>query len=233
MNNDIPTFITDSIPSFTPDDTSCAPSDDASSFVQYNDSSSAPADDASCAPADDTSCAPADDETAPSAIRLFGLVDDSIVDGPGIRLTIFAQGCNHQCPGCHNPEAQSPTGGFETTTDSLWEKVEANPLLSGITLSGGEPFDQASALIELVRRAREKGLSVWAYSGYLYDELINGFPSTKASELLTLCHVLVDGPFVQELKSYDLRLRGSAHQRIIDVPASLVLGAVVLWERAT
>jgi anaerobic ribonucleoside-triphosphate reductase activating protein len=160
-------------------------------------------------------------------IQLFGTADDSIVDGPGIRFAIFTQGCKHGCPNCHNPEAQPFTGGSPTTVDELWEKIEGNPLLSGITLTGGEPFEQAEALIELAGRAREKGLNVWAYSGYLYEQLLAGVPSAAAPLLLEQVDVLVDGLFVDELKSLDLQWRGSSNQRIIDIPASLASGTVV------
>jgi anaerobic ribonucleoside-triphosphate reductase activating protein len=163
------------------------------------------------------------------AIKLYGVVDDSIVDGPGIRLAIFTQGCKRACPGCHNPGAQPFEGGTSTTVDELWEKVAGNPLLAGITLTGGEPFEQAVALIELARRAREKGLTVWAYSGYRYDELLAGVPTDAASQLLAQIDVLADGPFVEQLKDFELPWRGSSNQRLIDVAASREAGQVVEW----
>ena len=166
---------------------------------------------------------PADEIT----VNLYGAVDDSIVDGPGIRFAIFTQGCTHRCPGCHNPGAQPFDGGTPSTADALWERVEANPLLAGITLTGGEPFEQADGLIELARRVREKGLTVWAYSGYLYEDLLAGIPSEAAALLLEQVDVLVDGLFLENLKSLDLRWRGSSNQRIIDVPESKRTGQVV------
>lgn len=162
-----------------------------------------------------------------ATIQLFGAVDDSIVDGPGIRFAIFTQGCPHACPGCHNPESWSLEGGTPTTTDELWQKILANRLLSGITLTGGEPFEQAEALIELARKTREKGLSVWVYSGYLYEQLLVGVPNEAAPLLLEQLDVLVDGLFDEKLKTLDLLWRGSSNQRIIDVPASLAAGMVV------
>ncbi|MDR0346809.1 MAG: radical SAM protein, partial [Coriobacteriales bacterium] len=126
-------------------------------------------------------------------IKLSGLVDDSIVDGPGMRLAIFTQGCGHACPGCHNPSAQPFEGGNTVTTCFIWDKVGANPLLAGITLTGGEPFDQAASLVELAARVRERGLTVWAYSGYLFEELLAGQPSEAATRLLENIDVLVDG----------------------------------------
>ena len=99
--------------------------------------------------------------------RLASLVNDSIVDGPGFRLTVFVQGCPHHCPGCHNPQTHDPAGGRDADTDWVLEKAAENPLLSGITLSGGEPFAQPEAMAALARGAKEQGLHVMAYSGYM------------------------------------------------------------------
>ena len=153
-------------------------------------------------------------------VHIAGTVDDSIVDGPGIRFTIFTQGCKRKCPGCHNPQSHDFSAGANVTIEQLWQRITANPLLSGITLSGGEPFEQAAALIELVQRTRDAGLSVWAYSGYFYEELVKGIPCQKAARLLELCDVLVDGAYIQELRSLELKWRGSTNQRVIDVAAS-------------
>ena len=160
-------------------------------------------------------------------IHLYGTVDDSMVDGPGIRFAVFTQGCKHSCPGCHNPTAQPFGGGTSVTTDELWAKVEGNLLLAGITLTGGEPFEQAEALIELARRTRAKGLTVWAFTGYLYEELVAGVPTAAAPRLLEQVDVLVDGLYQDELRSLDLLWRGSSNQRLIDVPASLAAGQAV------
>jgi anaerobic ribonucleoside-triphosphate reductase activating protein len=160
-------------------------------------------------------------------INLYGTADDSIVDGPGIRLAVFTQGCKHGCSGCHNPAAQPFEGGTLVTVDEMWEKVEGNPLLAGITLTGGEPFEQAGPLVELARRTHEKGLNVWAYSGYLYENLMADQPSKAARLLLEQVDVLVDGVFVEDLRSLDLRWRGSSNQRVIDVSASREAGQVV------
>ena len=162
-----------------------------------------------------------------ATINLFGTADDSIVDGPGIRFAIFAQGCSHECPGCHNPGAQPFKGGKPSSTAELMKRIEANPLLTGITLSGGEPFEQAESLIELARTVRKKGLTVWAYSGYLYEELTAGVPSEAASLLLEHVDVLVDGPYREDKKSLDLRWRGSSNQRLIDVHQSKSAGKAV------
>jgi anaerobic ribonucleoside-triphosphate reductase activating protein len=165
-------------------------------------------------------------------LRIYGTADDSIVDGPGIRFAVFAQGCHHHCPGCHNPGSQPFAGGREVDVAELQQMIAANPLLAGITLTGGEPFEQPGPLLELAVWAHGRGLNVWAYSGYLYEQLAAGEPSPLAAELLAQCDVLVDGPFVESQASYESRWRGSTNQRIIDIPASLQAGAAVLLDYA-
>ena len=105
-------------------------------------------------------------------LRIAGIVEESIVDGPGIRLTVFTQGCSHNCPGCHNPQTHDYRGGMEMDIEEIVKMVKANPMLDGITLSGGEPFDQAIACANLARRIKELGLSVVVYSGYKYEYLL-------------------------------------------------------------
>ncbi|MCL1880331.1 MAG: anaerobic ribonucleoside-triphosphate reductase activating protein [Actinomycetia bacterium] len=166
-----------------------------------------------------------------TVIRIYGTADDSIVDGPGIRFALFVQGCRRRCPGCHNPGSQSLTGGQLVSAEALLAQVRANPLLAGVTLSGGEPFDQAAALLPFAERLRAElpHLNVWAYSGYLYEELACEAPSPAARSLLELVDVLVDGPFKDDLRSLELPWRGSDNQRLIDVPASLVAGEAVAY----
>ena len=163
-------------------------------------------------------------------MRIANTVSDSIVDGPGLRFTVFTQGCPHRCPGCHNPDTHDPAGGREAAVEELAEKLLSNPLTDGLTLSGGEPFCQAAECARLAAIAREKGLNVWVYTGYTYERLIAG-EVPGAMELLAQTDVLVDGPFVEAQKSYAALFRGSANQRLIDVPRSLAAGQVVLWER--
>lgn len=165
-----------------------------------------------------------------TAIRLFGTAQDSIVDGPGLRFAVFVQGCDHRCPGCHNPESQIHEGGFLLSIDELVQQIEANKLVSGVTLSGGDPFCQCAACLELARRLKQKKMNIWIYSGYTFEQLIEGTPDPLAAELLQQCDVLVDGPFIQDLHLYTLKWRGSSNQRIIDIPASFEKGEVVLWE---
>ena len=163
-------------------------------------------------------------------MRIANTVSDSIVDGPGLRFTVFTQGCPHRCPGCHNPETHDPAGGREVTVDELAEPMLTNPLTDGLTLSGGEPFCQPEECAALARVAHEKGLNVWVYTGYTYERLLSGeVPGAPA--LLEQADVLVDGPFLLERKSYAALFRGSGNQRLIDVAASRAAGRAVLWQR--
>ena len=161
-------------------------------------------------------------------IRLAGLVNDSIVDGPGLRLAVFTQGCPHHCPECHNPQSHDPEGGEWHDTEVLAALAAENILLDGITLTGGDPFVQSEACADLARRAHNAGLNVWCYTGYVFEELLTGKQEWRA--LLENVDVLGDGPFLRAQKTLDKRFRGSANQRIIDVPASLRSGTTVLSE---
>ena len=159
-------------------------------------------------------------------LRIAGIANDSIVDGPGIRLTVFTQGCPHCCPGCHNPQTHDFAGGSEGDTGDIIAMIRRNPLLDGVTLSGGEPFCQPEPCAGIARAARSMGLNVWCYSGYTFEELIaQGSEAQKA--LLAELDVLVDGRFELEKRSLECRFRGSSNQRLIDVPASLNAGRAV------
>ncbi len=164
-------------------------------------------------------------------MRIAGLVSDSIVDGPGIRLTVFAQGCPHHCPGCHNPNSHDPMGGSEVTVADILQKIEKNPLLDGITLSGGEPFAQAEDCAKIAAAAHQRGLNVWTYTGYIYEHLQAGeetHPGWKA--LLDETDVLVDGPFIQKERSLELKFCGSRNQRLIDMQKTRAAGQILLWQ---
>lgn len=158
-------------------------------------------------------------------MRIAGIVNDSIVDGPGFRLAVFAQGCPHHCPGCHNPQTHNFDGGQETDTDEIIARMRENPLLDGVTLTGGEPFCQSAACAEVARAAHAAGLNVWSYSGYTFEELLNGKEEWQV--LLGELDVLVDGRFELEKRTLECRFRGSSNQRLIDVPASLAQGRAV------
>ncbi len=151
-------------------------------------------------------------------IRLFGVVRESIVDGPNLRFVVFVQGCPHHCPGCHNPESHDPEGGFLSSTARVWKAAQQNPMIRGITFSGGEPFLWGKELAELGRAARSIGWDVMTYTGFTYEALLE---KAKADEgvhkLLTVTNYLVDGPFIQAQRDLTLKFRGSRNQRILDV----------------
>ena len=163
-------------------------------------------------------------------MRIANWISDSIVDGPGLRLTVFTQGCPHRCPGCHNPETWDPAGGREVPLEELEALLAGNPLLQGLTLSGGEPFLQAGDCASLARRARRRGLDVWTYTGYRYEDLAEAGRADWEA-LLAATDVLVDGPFLQAQKSYAALFRGSGNQRLIDLRQTRAAGQVVLWTR--
>lgn len=165
-------------------------------------------------------------------LKIAGLENDSIVDGPGIRFTVFTQGCPHHCEGCHNPQTWDFDGGYFEDTDNILEMIKKNPLLDGVTFSGGEPFCQCEPLCELADRIRIKfggGLSIMAYTGFRYEYLLeHGNEENGYIRLLSRLDYLVDGRFEQDKKSYELKFMGSTNQRFIDVRRSLSEGGVVL-----
>lgn len=164
-------------------------------------------------------------------IKIAGTVSESIVDGPGFRYTIFVQGCPHNCRGCHNPQTHDFDGGKLVDTDELFGECIDDPLNKGVTFSGGEPFCQPKPLYELGKRFKERGLSLWCYSGWTFEELY-GKAETNGdiAALLSILDVLVDGRFVEERKSLALQFRGSDNQRLVDVPRSLKEGTVIEYE---
>ncbi len=158
-------------------------------------------------------------------LDLSGIVSDSIVDGPGIRTTIFSQGCPHHCPGCHNPETWDFGCGTSVSEEAIVDIVRSNPLCRGVTFSGGEPFAQAAGFAKLAALLKEKGYEVASYSGYTFEELLSGSEDQK--KLLKTIDILIDGPFLQEQKSLEIAFRGSRNQRILDVRKSLAEGKAV------
>ena len=160
-------------------------------------------------------------------LRISGCVNDSIVDGPGLRFTLFTQGCPHHCPGCHNPQTHDFKGGYNTSIKKIFAQIKANPLLSGVTFSGGEPFMQAKALVPLAKMIKEKGLELACYTGFVFEQLASD-QVKGARELLNYIDVLIDGKFVLSQRSLDLAFKGSKNQRTINVSQSLKEGKVVL-----
>ncbi len=145
-------------------------------------------------------------------VRIAGVVPESYVDGEGIRYAIFMQGCLRNCKGCHNPATHALDGGKIVDTAELISDIKKNPLLMGITLTGGEPFLQIPAAIELAKATKNLGLNVWCYTGYKIEEI-----PAAAMELLNFVDILVDGEYIEELRDLDLDFRGSKNQRIIEV----------------
>ncbi|MBR3631174.1 MAG: anaerobic ribonucleoside-triphosphate reductase activating protein [Oscillospiraceae bacterium] len=160
-------------------------------------------------------------------LRISDTVNDSIVDGPGLRFTIFVQGCPHHCKGCHNPQTHDFEAGTVINELELLERIRSNPLLDGVTFSGGEPFCQARALATLGREIRKLGLNIMTYTGYEFEFLFQHRAENGIGELLEVTDWLVDGPFVEELRSLELHFRGSSNQRILDVKKCFEAGCAV------
>jgi len=158
-------------------------------------------------------------------LDLSGIVSDSIVDGPGIRTTFFCQGCPHHCEGCHNPETWDFGCGTTVPVEELVDVVKSNPLCRGVTFSGGEPFAQAKGFARLARLLKAAGYEVASYSGYTFEELLEG--SEEQKELLSAIDILIDGPFLMAERSLEIAFRGSRNQRILDVPRSLAAGKAI------
>ncbi len=157
-------------------------------------------------------------------IRIAGLVPESFVDGDGIRFAIFMQGCLRHCEGCHNPETHALDGGRLVDTNEIISAIKKNPLLDGITLTGGEPFLQIDAANELARAAKNFGLNVWCYTGFNFEDL-----PPEAAPLLENIDVLIDGAFIESLRDLELQFRGSSNQRIIDIKKTREQKKIVLW----
>ena len=162
-------------------------------------------------------------------LQIAGIVDDSIVDGDGCRLTVFVQGCARRCPGCQNPETQPMEGGHAIDTAAILQQMAENPILSGVTFSGGEPFLQPAPLAELAKQLHARGLDVWSYSGYTLEELQARAQADRATRaLLAEVDVLVDGPYEEAERDLTLHFRGSRNQRVIDMKQTKKAGRVVL-----
>ena len=158
-------------------------------------------------------------------IRVLDIIEDTMVDGPGFRTSIYCAGCGHKCAGCHNPQSWAFDGGHEMTTRQLMDIIIADPF-ANVTFSGGDPMYQAAGFAELARAIRQYTTKdIWCYTGFRFESLIQ----LEQLELLEHIDVLVDGPFIDRLKDPDLLFRGSSNQRLIDVQKSLYAGEVVLW----
>lgn len=161
-------------------------------------------------------------------LRIAGTVNDSVVDGPGIRYVIFTQGCPHHCPGCHNPQTHDFSGGEDADVEKILAEIFENPILSGVTFSGGEPFCQAESLVSIAKILKEKGKHLMIYTGYLLEQL-QKMENPSVHKLLELADVIVDGPFIMEEKNLTLSYRGSENQRVIDMGKTRAAGEIVLY----
>lgn len=161
-------------------------------------------------------------------IRLAGVEKESIVDGPGFRYTIFVQGCPHLCEGCHNPHTHAFDGGYLADTDELFADIQRNPLLKGVTFSGGEPFCQCEPLYALGMRLHEAGYNIITYTGYTFEELVaEASDESGNAKLLEVTDILIDGMFLLPQRNLLLKFIGSENQRILDCRASLQQGKAV------
>ena len=158
-------------------------------------------------------------------IRYSEILNESIVDGPGIRTVVFFQGCPRHCPGCHNEPLLTFEGGTPYSAVDLAEKILSclTPIHRGVTFSGGDPLGQVDGLMDLVYLLRKSkpDLNIWVYTGYTYEE-ISSWPITSSFD------VVVDGPFIMEQRNLFLPFRGSENQRIIDIPATIKQNSIVL-----
>lgn len=163
-------------------------------------------------------------------IRLSGIAYESLVNGPGMRRVFFSQGCKHNCKGCFNPDTHDFNGGEEKDMDELIKDVLEEPFLKGVTFSGGDPFEQADKFAYMAKKFKDNGLSVWSYTGYTYEYILEHKSEHKGwDELIKYIDVLVDGKFEEDKKEDGLKFRGSSNQRIIDVTNSLKENKIVLW----
>ena len=163
-------------------------------------------------------------------IRLAAILHESLVNGTGIRRVLFAQGCPHNCEGCFSTHTHSYNDGAFMDMDAIIKDIRNNPLLRGVTFSGGEPWEQAEKFVYIAKAVKSFGLNVWCYTGYTFEYILNNqYKREGWNELLQYVDVLVDGRFEEDRKAEGLKFRGSANQRIIDVKSSLdVMGAVAL-----
>lgn len=163
-------------------------------------------------------------------VRIAGIAHESVVDGPGIRTTVFFQGCLHACPGCHNPQTWRLDGGREYQVDELLNQLKLTPLISGVTFSGGEPFLQAKAAAALGAAIKKRGLNLWVYSGFVWEDLLAKVDQPGYRKLIGLADVIVDGPYRQEERRLSVPFRGSSNQRLILVKEALETGKIVEWQ---
>lgn len=161
-------------------------------------------------------------------IRLAGIAENSLVNGPGLRKVFFSQGCTHVCKHCFNPTTWSFTGGKLVNMDELIKQVEYESFLDGVTFSGGDPFQQPQSFAYLAEHLHQLGINIWIYTGYTFEELLQlSKTNPYINKMLYNCDVIVDGLFKEELMSDQIMYRGSSNQKIIDVPLSLQKNTII------
>lgn len=161
-------------------------------------------------------------------VRLSGIIYESMVNGNGIRRVLFAQGCKHNCKGCFNPETHPLDGGELVDMNELVEDVISNPMLTGVTFSGGDPFEQAEKFAYMAEKIRNSGKNIWCYTGYTFEYIIRNFKIREGwEELIYNIDVLIDGKFDIQKSDKKIKYRGSTNQRVVDVKNSLCKGKVV------
>ena len=184
------------------------------------------------------------DKLGNDKLRLSGFTNESVVDGPGIRVVVFVQGCDNACENCHNPESWDISGGDEHTVRDVIKMVktatgasrrrkfhmvkgsDASSKIRGVTFSGGEPFLQAGALVKIANAAKRMGLDITVYTGYTYEELCTR-PDEDIQTLLALADYLIDGPYIHKMRDIGLKFRGSTNQRVIDMNETRSAGRVI------
>ena len=161
-------------------------------------------------------------------LSILSIVEDTMVDGPGFRTTIYCAGCPNACPGCHNPQSWDIRAGHPMTTEEIMQVVEADPF-ANVTFSGGDPMFQPEGFTQLAKAIRQRtDKTIWCFTGFTFEALMR---HPRRRQLVEQIDVLVDGPYIERMRDPDLRFRGSSNQRIIDIPASLRAGRVVLWKQ--
>ena len=161
-------------------------------------------------------------------IRLSGIAYESLVNGPGLRRVLFSQGCKHNCIGCFNQDTHDFNGGALKDMDEIIKDIIENPMIKGVTFSGGDPLEQADKFSYIAKALKEHDLNIWCYTGYTFEYILDHQNENLGwCDLLKYIDVLVDGKFKQDKKAEGLKFRGSSNQRIIDVKESLRLGKII------
>ena len=154
-------------------------------------------------------------------MRILDIIHQTTADGPGFRVSVYAAGCNHRCPGCHNPQSWDMKGGREMTIEEVFAEIEKDDFSTGVTFTGGDPFYQVEEFTELAKLITERtNKNIWCYTGFTYEEILE---NEKLSVLLPYLDALVDGPYIESQRDLSLRFRGSKNQRIIEHPQKKAL----------